>query len=75
MSRLGWRYRGDAGCDGGWVFVLEDAPLHRVAHAHGVEQGGSQWCAYLQLRDLLRRSAEARQAYEETKRQLVAQHP
>jgi hypothetical protein len=37
MSQLGWIYRGDAGDDGGWVFVMEDAPWHRVAHAHGVE--------------------------------------
>ncbi len=75
MARLGWIYRGDAGDEGGWVFVLEDSPWHRVAHAHGVELGGSQWVRYLQFRDLLRRSAVARRTYEEVKQHLAAQHP
>ena len=75
LSALGWIYRGDAGDEGGWVFVLEDAPWHRVAHAHGVETGGTQWVRYLQFRDLLRRSGSARAAYEETKLRLAEQHP
>ena len=75
MARLGWLYRGDAGQDGGWVFVLEDAPWHRVAHAHGVESGGEQWRRYLQLRELLRSSPEARRTYEATKLRLADQHP
>lgn len=29
MSTLGWIYRGDAGNDGGWVFVMEDSPCKR----------------------------------------------
>jgi GrpB-like predicted nucleotidyltransferase (UPF0157 family) len=75
MARIGWIYRGDAGDAGGWVFVLEDAPWHRVAHAHGVEFGGPQWTRYLQFRDLLRRSRAARRAYEETKQRLAKEHP
>ena len=75
MARLGWLYRGDAGRDGGWVFVLENRPWHRVAHAHGVESGGEQWLRYLQFRDVLRASADARRAYETTKRHLAEQHP
>lgn len=75
MSRLGWIYRGDAGDEGGWIFVMEDSPWHRVAHAHGVEFGGSQWVQYLQFRDLLRRSAAARRIYEEAKQHLAQQHP
>ena len=75
LSRLGWIYRGDAGEDGGWVFVLEDSPWHRVAHAHGVEFGGRQWVRYLQFRDLLRRSASARKTYEEIKQHLAQQYP
>jgi hypothetical protein len=43
LSRLGLIYRRDVG---GWVFVLDDAPWHRVAHAHGVEYGGDQWARY-----------------------------
>jgi GrpB-like predicted nucleotidyltransferase (UPF0157 family) len=75
LSGLGWIYRGDAGEDGGWVFVMDDAPWHRVAHAHGVAFGSPQWVRYLQLRDLLRESAAARQAYAEAKQSLAARFP
>lgn len=75
MARLGWIYRGDAGDHGGWVFVMEDMPWHRVAHAHGVEFGGPQWVRYLELRQLLRESPTARQKYEATKVVAAAQHP
>jgi GrpB-like predicted nucleotidyltransferase (UPF0157 family) len=75
MSRLGWIYRGDAGDDGGWVFVMEDSPWHRVAHAHGVQFGGVQWVRYLEFRDLLRRSAAARRTYEQAKLRLAEQYP
>jgi len=68
----GWIYRGDAGADGGHVFVLEDRPRHRVAHLHVVAAGGDQWRDYVRLRDLLRGSAEARERYAEVKRQLLA---
>jgi GrpB-like predicted nucleotidyltransferase (UPF0157 family) len=75
LSKLGWIYRGDAGAEGGWVFVLEDAPWRRVAHAHGVAFAGTQWTNYHRFRDLLRRSASARLAYEDTKQQLALAHP
>lgn len=75
MSGLAWIYRGDAGDDGGWVFVMEDAPWHRVAHAHAVEFGGSQWVRYLHFRDLLLHSAEARGRYEAAKQRLAREHP
>lgn len=75
MARLGWLYRGDAGPDGGWTFVLDDAPGRRVAHAHAVEHGGGQWLRYLQFRELLRSSSTARQTYEAMKRNLAEQHP
>lgn len=75
LARRGWISRGDAGEDGGWVFVLEDEPWHRVAHAHGVEHGGRQWERYLRFRDLLRGDASARAAYEAAKRDLAARHP
>jgi GrpB-like predicted nucleotidyltransferase (UPF0157 family) len=75
LSRLRWIYRDDAGDAGGWVFVMEDAPWHRVAHAHGVEFGGPHWIRYLHLRDLLRQSVAARSTYEQTKERLVPEHP
>ena len=71
MHRAGWIYRGDAGHEGGWVFVLEDAPRHRVAHAHGVEHDGVEWRRYLEFRELLRASPDARAAYDTTKRTLA----
>lgn len=70
----GWIYRGNAGDDGGQVFVLESAPWHRVAHLHAVEHGGAQWRAYLLLRDLLRVDADARQRYEAAKIALAERH-
>jgi GrpB-like predicted nucleotidyltransferase (UPF0157 family) len=74
ITAAGWIYRGDAGEDGGWVFVLEDSPWHRVAHAHGVVFGDEPWQRYLLFRDLLRRDGAARTAYAEAKRQLAEQH-
>jgi len=69
----GWIYRGDAGVDGGHVFVLETRPWHRVAHIHVVEYDGEQWRNYLRLREVLRRSADARARYEAAKQQLVVE--
>ncbi len=65
-----WIYRGDAGEHGGHVFVYDTRPLHRVAHLHVVEHEGRQWRHYLQLRDLLRTSANARAEYESVKLEL-----
>jgi GrpB-like predicted nucleotidyltransferase (UPF0157 family) len=67
----GWIYRGDAGTDGGHVFVLEARPRCRVAHLHVVGYAGDSWRNYLRFRDLLRRSPDARQRYEAVKVELV----
>lgn len=74
LDAAGWIYRGDAGDDGGHVFVLETRPWHRVAHLHVVEHDGVQWRNYLRFRDLLRRSPEARAKYEAAKLRLAEQH-
>jgi GrpB-like predicted nucleotidyltransferase (UPF0157 family) len=71
----GWIYRGDAGDQGGHVFVLECRPWHRVAHLHVVDDHGDQWRAYLRFRDVLRRSSEARERYEAVKLRLAEQRP
>lgn len=71
FEAAGWIYRGDAGANGGQVFVLEARPSHRVAHAHVVEFDGEQWRKYLLFRDLLRRSAKARAKYEAVKEQVA----
>jgi GrpB-like predicted nucleotidyltransferase (UPF0157 family)/ribosomal protein S18 acetylase RimI-like enzyme len=75
MAQRGWIYRGDAGDDGGWIFVLEDSPWRRVAHAHGVAADSEQWRRYLQFRDLLRCDVRARQHYARTKERLARKHP
>lgn len=67
----GWIYRGDAGHQGGHVFVLECRPWHRVAHLHVVDHDGDQWRAYLRFRDILERSSEARERYEAVKLRLA----
>jgi GrpB-like predicted nucleotidyltransferase (UPF0157 family) len=71
LEGSGWIDRGDAGDNGGQVFVLEARPWHRVAHLHVVDYGRAQWLNYLRLRDLLRRSSEARRQYEAAKLRLV----
>ena len=71
----GWIYRGDAGADGGHVFVLEARPWHRVAHLHVVRYDGESWRNYLRLRDLLRRSPDARRRYEAVKAELAQRDP
>lgn len=73
LQAHGWTYRGDAGPHGGNVFVLDARPWHRVAHLHVVEHDGDQWRHYLLLRDLLRRSSDARARYELVKQQLVTE--
>ena len=70
MEPMGWVYRGDAGDNGGHVFVLEDRPWHRVAHLHVVEHNGTQWRNYMRFRDLLARSSDARERYEAVNRAL-----
>jgi len=71
LETNGWIYRGDAGEDGGHVFVLEARPWFRVAHLHVVEDGGEQWSDYLRLRGLLRQSPDARRKYEAVKLRLI----
>lgn len=75
LEELGYQFRGDAGDQGGLVFVLEDRPKHRVVHLHVVDHGGVQWRRYLTFRDLLLTNADARERYEHMKRELAAKFP
>jgi GrpB-like predicted nucleotidyltransferase (UPF0157 family) len=75
LNADGWIYRGDAGADGGHVFVLEARPWHRVAHLHVVRFEGEAWLNYLRLRGLLHRSPDARSRYEAVKVQLAQRTP
>jgi len=74
LARIGYEYRCDAGDEGGHVFVRESAPLIRTHHIHVVELGGPQWQAYLELRDFLRWSDEARDSYIAEKLALADRH-
>ena len=74
LEAAGWTYRGDAGAEGGHVFVLEARPWHRVAHLHVVQYGGPQWVGYLRFRDLLRARPAARSQYEAAKLRLANQY-
>ena len=73
LETNGWIYRGDAGENGGHVFVLEARPRYRVAHVHVIEYGGPQWWNYLRFRDLLRSSSAACGRYEAVKLRLAGE--
>ena len=75
IQAIGYVYRCDAGADGGHVLVRESQPLVRTHHVHVVGLGGSAWDAYIALREHLRRSAAARDAYAAEKRMLSERHP
>ena len=72
LEMCGYEYRGDAGGDGGHVFVRAQGDF-RTHHVHGVLLGGVQWRAYLALRDLLRVDENARSLYSRSKRELAQQ--
>lgn len=67
----GYEYRGDGGAEGGLLFVLEDRPLHRLAHVHAVPYDDWQWRRYLAFRDALRNDETARNAYGQLKCELA----
>ena len=75
LEGLGYEFRGNAGDSGGLVFVLSDRPVHRVAHVHVVEHGGSQWHRYVAFRDLLLKHESARAIYERTEGELAERFP
>ena len=75
LEEIGYEFRGDAGDQGGLVFVLDGRPRHRVVHLHVVDHGGAQWRRYLTFRDLLLTDPEARESYERIKRDLAEKFP
>ncbi len=74
LEALDWIYRGDAGDEGGHVFVLDAREWFRVAHLHVVLHEGMQWQNYLRFRDRLRSDPAARARYEDTKLVLASRH-
>ena len=75
MTDIGYIYRGDAGVNGGHLFVWESSPNIRTIHVHVVEYNGSQWNNYLLFRDLLRQDSQIRRQYAELKEQLKSRYP
>ena len=63
LVELGYLDRGDAGREGGYVFVKERAPEVRTHHLHMVTIDDPQWANYLCFRDRLRADAALRKEY------------
>ncbi len=77
MRRLqdsGYEYRGDKGRKGGHLFTRarDDVVTH---HIHCLGLADKEWSNYLAVRQLLSSDHEARQAYEEVKRDLATKFP
>jgi GrpB-like predicted nucleotidyltransferase (UPF0157 family) len=70
---LGYIDRGDAGSDGGHLFVKERAPKMRTHHLHLVSIDDPQWGNYLRFRDMLRIDTLLRARYGALKQDLQAQ--
>ncbi len=73
LAALGYIDRGDAGQDGGYLFVKESAPDIRTHHLHVVAIDDPQWRNYLLLRDRLRADETVRTRYAQLKRALQQQ--
>ncbi len=70
LRELGYIDRGDAGGDGGYIFVKESAPDVRTHHLHVVAIDDPQWRGYLLFRDKLTTDETLRTRYTELKRAL-----
>ena len=70
LSDLGYIYGGDAGRDGGHVFVKESAPDVHTHHLHVVAVGDPQWREWLLFRDKLRADEALRARYAGLKKAL-----
>ncbi len=70
LTEEGYIYRGDAGNNGGHLFVIESETDVRIAHIHVVQYGCEQWLNYLKFRTILRNDPIVRKEYVELKRDL-----
>jgi len=70
LCSLGYIDRGDAGKDGGYLFVKELTPNVRTHHLHVVTKDDPQWSNYLEFRDLLRSDTALRTTYAALKQSL-----
>ena len=70
LEGLGYIYRGDAGSDGGHLFVKESSPEVRTHHLHVVGVDDPQWRQWLLFRDKLRADDTLRARYSKLKKGL-----
>jgi len=70
LDELGYIYRGDAGANGGRLFVKESAPDVRTHHLHVVDADDPQWREWLLFRDKLRTDEALRARYAALKKDL-----
>jgi GrpB-like predicted nucleotidyltransferase (UPF0157 family) len=70
LLAIGYIDRGDAGSEGGYLFVREREPNVRTHHLHIVAIDDPQWAAYLAFRELLTENEHARFAYANLKHSL-----
>jgi GrpB-like predicted nucleotidyltransferase (UPF0157 family) len=70
LSHLGYSDRGDAGTEGGCLFVKVRSPEVRTHHLHIVTVDDPQWCNYLRFRDILTTDDTLRTRYGDLKKTL-----
>jgi GrpB-like predicted nucleotidyltransferase (UPF0157 family) len=70
LQQVGYEYRGDAGEEGGHVFLRAMGDV-RTHHVHVVALDGPAWLAYLRLRELLRTNPVALEMYSAGKEELA----
>jgi GrpB-like predicted nucleotidyltransferase (UPF0157 family) len=75
FTEIGYLYRGDAGDDGGHLFVRELEPEIRSVHVHVVEINDRQWVNYLAFRKVLCEDEKVRNGYAELKLDLAKRFP
>jgi GrpB-like predicted nucleotidyltransferase (UPF0157 family)/8-oxo-dGTP pyrophosphatase MutT (NUDIX family) len=75
LTQAGWIYRGDAGGEGGLIFVSETQPWFRVAHIHAVAYDDPQFERYIEVRDRLRADPDAVARYAAVKAGLARRFP
>ena len=72
LEKAGYIDRGDAGKNGGYIFVKECDPWVRTFHIHFVNIKSEEWKKYLYFRDVLRKDKKIRDEYTEVKRNLMS---
>jgi len=73
LCALGYLDRGDAGIDGGYLFVKESAPDVRTHHLHIVARDDPRWGNYLRFRDVLKADETLRTRYATLKKAVQEQ--